>query len=63
MHALVDRSQACVHELQGQPPLHLAVQNDAYESVEMLLTCGADVNIQDYRVRSSSPCNMICVRT
>ena len=46
--------QACMHELQGQPPLHLAIQHDAYESIQVLLSRGADLNIQDHRVRSFS---------
>ena len=56
----MEQQPMCVsimHELQGLSPVHLAVQNNADESVEVLLTHGADLNIQDHRVGASSiPC-------
>lgn len=30
--------------LLGQSPLHLAIVHDDYETVQLLLECGADVN-------------------
>lgn len=43
-------SSSCTHALQGLSPVHLAVQRNAYASIEVLLSRGADVNIQDHRV-------------
>lgn len=47
---------SCLHAVQGLSPVHLAVQRNAYASVEVLLSHGADVNIQDHRVCAFSSC-------
>ena len=38
--------------LQGQSPMHVAVRHGAYASIEVLQSRGADLNIQDHRVRA-----------
>lgn len=55
---MLQKAGADINQCDGEPRLHLAIQNRVLSALQMLIKCGADINYEAYINIGDSKCNI-----